>query len=161
VTTTPGQPGWAAISVSLLAAGLLLSAPVPLWAAPWQPPWLPLVVAYWCLAQPDRLGITAAFVLGLLQDALTGTPLGQHALALAPVAAVVLATHQRVRVLPLLQQALLLAPVLAIHQLILALVTGSGGRPVDATVLLPTLSGALIWPWLFLALRDLRRSASR
>jgi cell shape-determining protein MreD len=32
---------------------------------------------------------------------------------------------------------------------------------VSAGMLLPALSGALVWPWLFLTLRDLRRSASR
>ncbi len=149
------------IGASLLAAGLLLSTPMPAWAIAWQPPWLTLTLAYWCLAQPDRLGITAGFVLGLLQDALTGAPLGQHALALSVVAASVLAQHQRLRVLPLWQQALLLVPLLVVHQITLALVTGSGGRPVSVSVLLPALSGALIWPWLFLTLRDLRRSASR
>jgi len=161
VTTAPAQPHLAAIAGSVLAAGLLLSAPVPAWAGGWQPPWLTLVVAYWCLAQPDRVGVTAAFVLGVLQDALTGAPLGQHALALAVVAAAVLAEHQRLRVLPLWQQALLLAPLLAVHQVLLALVTGSGGRPVSAAMLLPALSGALVWPWLFLTLRDLRRRAGR
>jgi len=161
VTTTPAQPHSAAIAGSVLAAGLLLSAPVPVWASGWQPPWLTLVVAYWCLAQPDRVGVTAAFVLGVLQDALTGAPLGQHALGLAVVAAAVLAEHQRLRVLPLWQQAPLLAPLLAVHQVLLALVCGSGGRPVSAAMLLPALSGALVWPWLFLTLRDLRRRAGR
>ena len=150
-----------AIAASLLAAGLLLSAPVPTWAIAWQPPWLTLTLAYWCLAQPDRIGITVGFVPGLLQNALTDAPLGQHALALALVAAAVLAEHQRLRVLPLWQQALLLAPLLVVHQVILALVTGSTGRPVTTAMLLPALTGALIWPWLFLTLRDLRRSTSR
>lgn len=161
MTTAPVQPRWIAIAGSLLVAGLLLSAPVPGWASAWQPPWLTLALAYWCLAQPDRVGVTAGFALGLMQDALTGAPLGQHALALAVVAAAVLAEHQRLRVLPLWQQALLLAPLLAVHQLVLALVTGSGGRPVSVSMLMPALSGALVWPWLFLTLRDLRRRASR
>ena len=161
MTTAPAKPRLAAIAGSLLGAALLLSAPLPAWASTWQPPWLTLVAAYWCLAQPDRVGITAAFTLGLLQDALTGAPLGQHALALAVVGAAVLAEHQRLRVLPLWQQALLLAPLLALHQIILALVSGSGGRPLSAAMLAPALSGALVWPWLFLALRDLRRRASR
>jgi rod shape-determining protein MreD len=161
VSTAPVKPRRRAIAGSLLAAGLLLSAPVPAWASAWQPPWLTLALAYWCLAQPDRLGITAGFALGLLEDALTGAPLGQHALALAVVAAVVLAQHQRLRVLPLWQQALLLVPLLAVHQIILALITGSSGRPVSTGMLLPALSGALVWPWLFLTLRDLRRRASR
>lgn len=161
MSTAPAAPRSAAIAGSLLAAGLLLSAPLPGWASAWQPPWLTLVVAYWCLAQPDRVGVTAGFTLGVLQDALTGAPLGQHALALALVAAAVLAEHQRLRVLPLWQQALLLAPLLAVHQLVLALVSGSGGRPVSAAMLWPALSGALVWPWLFLTLRDLRRRASR
>lgn len=161
MTANPIRPRFAAIVLSLLAAGLLLSAPVPAWAAAWQPPWLTLVLAYWCLAQPDRVGISAAVVLGVLQDALTGAPLGQHALAMAPVAAAVLGAHQHLRVLPLAQQALLLLPLLAVHQLALALVTGSTGRPLTVAMLAPALTGALLWPWLFLTLRDLRRRAGR
>lgn len=161
MTTSPARARLLAITGSLLTAAVLVSAPVPAWATAWQPPWLTLTVAYWCLAQPDRVGVTAAFALGLLQDALTGAPLGQHALAIAVVATAILAEHQRLRVLPLWQQALLLAPLLAVHQLVLALVTGSGGRPVSVAMLAPAASGALIWPWLFLTLRDLRRRASR
>lgn len=161
MTANPIRPRFAAIVLSLLAAGLLLSAPVPAWAAAWQPPWLTLVLAYWCLAQPDRVGISAAVVLGVLQDALTGAPLGQHALAMALVAAAVLGAHQHLRVLPLAQQALLLLPLLAVHQLALALVTGSTGRPLTVAMLAPPLTGALLWPWLFLTLRDLRRRAGR
>ena len=74
MTANPIRPRFSAIALSLLAAGLLLSAPVPAWAVAWQPPWLTLVLAYWCLAQSDRIGITAAMVLGVLQDALTGAP---------------------------------------------------------------------------------------
>lgn len=161
MTAQPLRPRTAAIVTSLLAAALLTLAPVPEWAAPWQPPWLTLVLAYWCLAEPDRVGITACFVVGLLQDTLCGTPLGQHALAVTVVAAGVLAVHQRLRVLPLAQQALLLAPLLLLHQAIMGLVTGNAGRPVPPTILGAALSGTLIWPWLFLALRELRRSGGR
>ncbi len=153
------QPGPLAIVLSVLVAGLLTMAPVPAWATHWQPPWLALVLAYWCLAQPDQVGISVGFTLGLLQDVLTGTPLGQHALPLSVLAAIVLWAHQRIRVLPLPQQALLLVPALALHQALLALVTGSSGRPLAMTMLLPALSGALVWPWLFLTLRDLRRGS--
>lgn len=161
MTATPITPRFTVIAASLLVAGLLTLAPLPEWASAWQPPWLTLTLAYWCLAHPERVGITAAFLLGLLQDALTGTPLGQHALALPLVAAGVLAVHQRLRVLPLVQQALLLAPLLVLQQTVLGLVTGSSGRPVHGTILLPALSGTLLWPWLFLALRELRRGGGR
>jgi rod shape-determining protein MreD len=161
VTAIPIKPRWTAIALSLLGAALLTLAPVPEWAAPWQPPWLTLVLAYWCLAEPDRIGITACFVTGLLQDTLYGTPLGQHALALTLVGTGVLAVHQRLRVLPLVQQALLLAPLLLAHQAVMGLVTGNAGRPVPVTVLGAALSGTLVWPWLFLALRELRRGGGR
>lgn len=161
MTATPLKPRSAAIAASLLGATLLTLAPVPEWAAPWQPPWLTLVLAYWCLAEPDRIGITACFVVGLLQDTLCGTPLGQHALAITVVAAGVLAVHQRFRVMPLVQQALLLAPLLLLHQVVMGLVTGNAGRPVPVTIVGAALSGTLVWPWLFLALRDLRRGGAR
>ena len=53
--------------------------PLPFFSA--ISPSLPLMVIYcWVVLRPDLMPRTAVFALGLLQDAVTGVPLGLHAL---------------------------------------------------------------------------------
>ena len=69
------------IAVSLIAALLLNLLPwsgVALWL---KPDFVALVVLYWCIEQPRRLGFVAAWLLGLFMDVADGTLFGQHALA--------------------------------------------------------------------------------
>jgi len=72
--------------------------------------------------------------------------------------------HQRIRVFSLVQQALIVFLLLFFKQLMVLWVSGLAGQaPSISTYFLPTLAGAMIWPWLFLLLRALRRrfTASR
>ena len=59
-----------------------------------------LVLVYWCLALPERVGVLAGWSIGLVLDVLNGSILGQHAFGLAFVAYVALQYHRRVRVYP-------------------------------------------------------------
>ena len=89
----PARPGgsYPALPLTLLLLSsllvLLLSVwPMPGWAL-WLRPELPLLlVVYWILALPFRLGMVYAWLMGLGLDLLTGSLLGQHALALTLVA---------------------------------------------------------------------------
>src|SRR5690606_27167374 len=77
--------GWAII-LSFAVAFMLTAVPLPEWAASWRPAWVAMVLIYWCMALPERVGIGAAWCLGLLLDVQQGTLLGQHALGLALIA---------------------------------------------------------------------------
>ena len=67
-----------------LLLGLLLSvAPMPEFMSVGRPLWLGLVIGYWSLVAPQRVGMTRVWLLGLAADVLYGTPLGQNALVLA------------------------------------------------------------------------------
>ena len=48
--------------------------------AAWAPDWLALVLVFWAIHQPLRVGVGVAFVLGLLTDVHQTSLLGQHAL---------------------------------------------------------------------------------
>ena len=74
------------IFFTLLIALFLMVMPLPEWIRPFRPEWVTLVVIYWCLALPSRVNIGIAWIMGLIVDVLTGTLLGQHALAMAIVA---------------------------------------------------------------------------
>ena len=143
---------------SFIAAFVLTLLPMAEWAAPWRPPWVALVLLYWCLAAPERVGVLVGWGCGLVLDALVGTLIGQNALALGVVAWIARRIYRRVRLLPLWQQGLSVFGVMVVHQVIVSWVTGMRGLPVDALahVSVP-LAGAVVWPWIFLLLRRVRR----
>jgi rod shape-determining protein MreD len=70
-------------ALSTLMLGLLSILPigVPAWGT-LAPPLMLMAVFYWSLVRPDLMPPTAAFALGLLQDGLTGAPLGSGALVM-------------------------------------------------------------------------------
>ncbi len=143
---------------SFIAAFLLTLLPMAEWAAPWRPPWVALVLLYWCLAAPERVGVLVGWGCGLVLDALVGTLIGQNALALGVVAWIARRIYRRVRLLPLWQQGLSVFGVMVVHQVIVSWVTGMRGLPVDAlTHVSVPFAGAVVWPWIFLLLRRVRR----
>ncbi len=151
--------GWI-IPGSLLLALMLTAVPLPGWALAWRPAWAAMVLIYWCMAVPDRVGIGAGWVLGLLVDVLKGTLLGQNAAAFAVIAYITVRNHRRVRVFPLVQQALYVGLMVAIIAVLTLWVRGVAGLPAQPSVYwLPVLTSALLWPWLFIILRDARRKA--
>ena len=74
------------IAASLLLALLLSVWPLPLWAQWGRPEWVAMVLIYWVLALPARVGIGVCWFTGLVLDILEGSPPGQNALALGVVA---------------------------------------------------------------------------
>ena len=154
----PRHRGYWVILLTLVAALGLAIFPLPSWARPYRPDWVLLVLLYWCMALPTRVGVGTAWTLGLLLDVLKGTLLGQHGLGLAVVAFLMLKLHQRIRVYPLWQQALSIGMLLTLNQLFMLWVNGILGRPgIDWSYWIPSLIGMILWPWIFILLRDLRR----
>lgn len=148
------------IYLSLVLGIVLMILPLPDWAQIYRPNWVALVLIYWSMALPRRVGLWFAFFTGLVLDSAQGTLLGQHALALVIVVYFNLNFYQQVRVLALIQQAIYVFSLLLINQVVLAWVEGILGRstPLLAFFAAP-LIGMLIWPWVFVMLRDVRRKA--
>jgi rod shape-determining protein MreD len=153
------QQGNGVILVSFLVALILTVMPLPDWLRAARPDWVGLVLIYWCLALPERVGVVTGWLAGLLVDLLTGTLLGQHAMALAVIAWLTLRFHQRIRLFPVWQQALIVLVLLVLHQLLALWVDRFIGRPVPPWYYwTPSLVGMLMWPPIFSALRGVRRS---
>lgn len=143
-----------------IAAGLLLvMLPLPTAAEPFRPDWVSLIVLYWAFAIPQRFGLVPAWIAGLLLDVSQGALLGQHAFALVIITAVALNMHQRVRVSPVLQQAVFVMLLLLIKQTLVLWISGITDRAPDDLWLYfaSPLVAAVLWPFLFVILRDLRR----
>lgn len=153
------RSGGQIIVLSLLMGLVMTVLPLPVWAQLLRPEWAALILIYWCMALPQRVGVTVAWTVGLLQDVLQGFLLGAHALAFCIVAFLTLKLHQRIRVFPLWQQAMSILLLLLIIRLILLWIRGLSGRPVvaDWQYWLPALTGTIVWPLVFVCLREIRR----
>jgi len=152
------QNGGAIILLSFIVAFMLTAMPLPAWALNWRPAWVTIVLIYWCLALPHRVGIGIAWVAGLFLDVQQGTVFGQNTLALTLIAYIIITQHQRIRVFPLTQQALLVGILLLLSQLLTLWIRSMMGfTPQHWTYWAPALTSMLIWPWLFIILRDCRR----
>ncbi len=148
------------IYLSLLAALILMILPLPDWAQIYRPNWIALTLIYWSMALPKRVGLWYAFFTGIILDTSMGTLLGQHTLALIIIVFINLNFYLRIRVLALAQQAIYIFVLLLINQLVVAWVEGILGRPTPLLAFFGApFIGMLIWPWVFVILRDIRRKA--
>ena len=75
---------------SIVLAFLLQLTPLPQTFLPLKPYWIALVLIYWSIEAPDRVGLGFAFLIGLCGDLLTGQLLGEQALRLIVLIFIVL-----------------------------------------------------------------------
>jgi len=143
---------------TLIVALMLQMWPLPQWLEYARPEWVVLAMLYWALAMPEQVGVTVAWVVGLFLDVSQGAIIGQHAVGLVIIVFVINTQYQRIRVFSLAQQALVVLLLLLIKQLLVLWVSGMVGQAPDIGLyFLPALTGAIVWPWVFIVLRDLRR----
>ncbi|MEQ8954686.1 MAG: rod shape-determining protein MreD [Gammaproteobacteria bacterium] len=148
------------IVLSFLLAYLLAIIPFPEWAMHYRPEWVPMVLMYWVMALPYRVGIGSAWIAGIILDILEGSILGLNAMALVVIAYVTLSLHQRLRMFTPLQQAGLVLSLVGLNLLLCHWLQIISGQTVasDLMFLMAALTSAIIWPSLFHLLRQVRRS---
>jgi rod shape-determining protein MreD len=147
-----------AVYASFVIAIILALMPLPQWAEPFRPDWVGLVLIYWCIAAPERVGVGTGFVVGIVLDALYGSILGLHALAKSLIAFIAVKTHLKLRMFPRWQQAVAVCVLLLVNQLLVLWIRGMIGKaPASISYWTPSIVSLLVWPWLFIILRDVRR----
>ena len=142
------------IVITLLLA--LIINMLPLGRIVWLPDWLMVLLAFWSLHQPQRVGLGIAFALGLIMDVDRASLLGQHALAYTLLVYVTGAISRRLLWFSSPIQALHLLPLFALaHGVQVLLRVAAGGivpgplllvAPVIETVLWPIISVLLLAP---------------
>ena len=148
------------IYLTLLLGLILQVFPLPDWAAQLRPQWPLLLLIYWSMLFPDRIGIFTAMLVGLFVDVMLDALLGQHVLAYAVAIFIVITTYKRLRLMHAWQQALAVFLLLMIERIIAAVVLGmTRGQATDLSFWLPPLTGMLIWPLLGLLFSDFHRRA--
>ena len=152
----PLNPGfmWASLFVAMLLNML------PLGRIAWMPDLLALVIVFWGVHQPMRVGFGAAFVFGLCMDVHQASMLGQHALSYTTLGFMATMIHRRLLWYPLFSQALQVLPLFALSHLIeLGLRLIGGGVFPGWSVLLAPLIETALWPFATILLLAPQRRA--
>ncbi len=131
--------------VMTLLFALLLNM-IPFGQFPGIPDWVALVLAFWCVHQPLRVGMGAAFFLGLTMDVLDASVMGQHALAYVLLAYAAGGLSRRILWFPLTQQAIQILPLFLGTQVVMMLARMLGGADFPGLWwFLSSLSATLLW----------------
>jgi rod shape-determining protein MreD len=129
-----------------LLLGLMLHM-LPLGRLAWMPDVLAVILVFWSIHQPHRIGMGAAFFMGLLVDVQQSAMLGQHALAYTLLSFMALVIHRRLVWYSVFSQAIQILPLFVIAhalELLIRLIAG-GVFPGYAIAIAPVIEAAL-WP---------------
>lgn len=133
------------IAVSLALAFLLNMLPWGHWIG--VPDFVALVLVFWSIHQPRKVGIGLAFCMGLLMDVHDATLLGENALAYTLLSYFAIMIHRRVLWFPSGVQALHILPLLLVTQMVQLLVRAVvSGRFPSWFFFAESFSTALLWP---------------
>ncbi|TPE52367.1 rod shape-determining protein MreD [Maribrevibacterium harenarium] len=144
--------------LTFIVALMLEAMPIPEQFVWYRPEWALLVLLYWIIALPFKVGIGAAWVLGLLVDLLQGSVLGQHSLTYVLIAYVCAVLYKRLRMYLRWQQGVFVFLLVSVNQLVGFWIDHYlGVAEPTLMIFMPAVITGLLWPWCFVILRSVRR----
>ena len=149
------------IACSLAAAMMLNILPWGQWF--WVPDFVALVLVFWNIHQPRKVGIGLAFVMGLLMDVHEASLLGEHALAYTLLSYGAIMLHRRVLWFSLRAQAAHVFPLFLLAQVASVLVRLIVGASFPGVLMFAeSVVMAILWPVAsYLLLAPQRRPVDR
>lgn len=145
---------------SLAIAILLTVLPYPDWMRFAVPNWVTLVLFYWCIATPKKVGVGTGWITGILVDLLLHTLFGLHAVTKAFVAMIAVTAHRRLRMYHLWQQCIIVFIISAVE---ISFVNWVFHLTNDVAMRLifwqSALTSALVWPVVYTILRYARQQS--
>jgi len=136
-------PSTAMITGSFILAVALEMLP---WGVLPTPGFVALVLVFWNVFQPRRVGMALAWLLGIVMDVHSGAYLGQHALAYSLLCYGAITLHRRLMWYSVYGQALQLLPLFLLSYLAVALVhIFLAGTSPSWTYFLTPIFTALLW----------------
>lgn len=129
----------------------------PDWLSLLRPNWLVVVLFFWVVELPHRIGLIGTWVLGILLDVLLAQPLGLNGLILAGVTYISWRFYERLRMYSALQQSGVVFVLVALAELVRGLALNlDSQRGVGWELLSVPVVSMLAWPVIYLALLRLR-----
>jgi rod shape-determining protein MreD len=155
----PVKPAF--IAFTLVTAAMLNVLPWSGWVRWLRPDFVALVVLYWCIWQPRRIGFATAFMLGLLMDVADGALFGQHALAYSILAYAGIVLHRRVRMFTLTPQVVHVIPLLLLNDVIVLAIRSLAGADFPGyRYFIGSFVGGALWPLISVLLKLPQRPRS-
>ncbi|GAB3423504.1 rod shape-determining protein MreD [Massilia agilis] len=157
---TANRPQYILLPVSPLFIAFSLTCAFMLNLLPWgrwvgAPDFAALVLVFWGIHQPRKVGIGVAFSMGLLMDVHDATLLGEHALSYTLLSYLAIMIHRRVLWFPVITQAMHVFPLLLFAQAIQSIVRlMASGRWAGWLQFIDSAVAVALWPlitWLLLA----------
>lgn len=152
------QAVWLAFLLSLVCALVLQLVELPDALSAARPLWLPLMLAYWALREPQLPALIPAFVIGLMLDVLYASPLGQHALGLVVLIYLVVRLRSFFIIFPLWQATVALIPAWVLYCFLMYWIDGATQHEAEIWLRwLPAISTTLFWPLLWSVMELIRQ----
>ncbi len=146
---------------SLLLGLLFEIIPLPQALQPLRPFLLAMVLVYWAIETPLAVGFGVAFLVGLLADLASASPLGEQAFRLVLMVSLVQRFRARLRFFPLWQQAVAVGMLLFVDRAVVALLHLAFALPQMPTVnLFAPAIAIVLWPWMYVLI-DIARLRAR
>ena len=144
-TLIPAKTGY--VLLTLIIALTLNFIPLSALLLTLRPDFVALVILYWCINQPQRLGMTLAFCTGLMMDVHHAGILGHNAMVYCTVVYLASVFRRRIRIFSLMKQAPQIGLILIVMQTLQILVTMFNDAHFPGwQFYLPSLTGTLLWP---------------
>jgi len=130
---------------------------------PWEGIWLMLrpdfvavVLLYWCMYKPLRVGIGLSWVVGILADVADASLFGQHALAYTLLAFGGVVLHRRLKMFSLRQQTIQVFAIFALTYVAYALVHWQVNNYIIWPYFIGCLTSTLLWAPLSILLQTMQ-----
>ena len=152
------QRGTWLIVMTLVISLTLQLVPVPFEWRGFRPELVLLVLFYWVLALPQRIGVITALLVGLSIDFLDGLAIGAAGAGASVGSLIILLNYQRIRQFDSLQQTFLIGLVLAIVLLVTQRLHGLLGYTADGLEFLYSVPISMV---LWIPIRNFLRKQRR
>ncbi|MCX8660061.1 rod shape-determining protein MreD [Gilliamella sp. B2772] len=153
--------------ISILVIWLTLLIGLCVQIIPWSPEYnmfkphlLMLIMAYWLIALPHRIGMGMAFLLGIILDLFSGSLLGIHAFIFSCLAYLLMFKFQLIRNLALWQQSIIIFAVSLCYNILVFLFQVSIYHTITISplILVSSFVDGVLWIVIYLFLRLIRRN---
>lgn len=157
----PTNGGWL-IALSVLIALLLTAVHLPetwpQWLGWGRPAWMLLVIFFWVLEVPHRIGLISVWLVGCLLDVLYADPLGLNGLLLAVATYLTWRFYERWRMYSVIQQCALVFALVVVLEFVRVFVQDAlFDRGLSWGPFAVAMVSAILWPFTYLILLRLRQ----
>lgn len=148
-----------AISLSFIVALCLSMLPMPNFMYWLRPCWVTLLLIYWVVRTPNKVGVFSGFAVGISLDLLRGSLIGSMGFTLSIVAYFTTLLRFRLRQTNFGVQLFIILALVGIEQIISLLIQLLFNEIIiNFSYVIPTLVSVAVWPFLYIVLRAYQRN---